>query len=87
MKSTWKIINAETGKSKHCMDIQSLMIDNVIMSQNTIAKTFNNYFMSIADSINTDCNKHVNMANQINYVQQFNKILGKKVIIRILLMK
>jgi hypothetical protein len=50
-------------------------------------KTFNNYFMSIADSINTDCNKHVNMANQINYVQQFNKILGKKVIIRILLMK
>lgn len=48
-KSMWKIINAEKRKSKHCMDIQSLMTDNVIMSQNTIAKTFNNYFVSTDD--------------------------------------
>ena len=69
MKSTWKIINAEKGTQKHCTDIQSLMIDNyVIMNQNTIAETFNSYFLSIADSINTDNNKHVNTANPINYL-------------------
>lgn len=69
MKSTWKIINAEEGKSKHCPDIQSLMTDNnVIMNQNTIAETFINYFMSIADSINTDNNKHVNKTNPVNYL-------------------
>jgi len=68
MKSTWKI-NTEKGKSKHSTDIQSLMIDNnVIMNQNIIAKTFNNYFLSIADSINSHNNKHVNMLNPINYL-------------------
>jgi hypothetical protein len=69
MKSTLKLINAEKEKSKHSMDIQSLMIDNnVIINQNLIVKTFNNYFMPIVDSINTNNNKHLYMANPINYL-------------------
>ena len=69
MKSTLKLINAEKEKSKHSMDIQSLMIDNnVIINQNFIVKTFNNYFMPIVDSINTNNNKHLYMANPINYL-------------------
>jgi hypothetical protein len=69
MKSTWKIIYAEKGESNYCTDIQSIKIDNnVIMNQNTIAKAFNNYFLSTADSINTDNNKHLNMGKAINYL-------------------
>jgi len=42
------------------LDIQSLVIDNnVITNQNKTANTFNNHFLSIADSINTDINKHI----------------------------
>jgi hypothetical protein len=34
MKSTWKIINEEKGKTKHGTDIQFLAIDNnAIMNQ------------------------------------------------------
>jgi len=72
MKSTWKIINEENGKPKHSTDIQFLVIDNnIIMNQNKIADNFNNYFLSIADSINTDNNKHINtsMTNPINYLR------------------
>jgi hypothetical protein len=71
MKSTWKIINEENGKPKEGTDIQSLVTDNnVIMNQTKIADNFNNYFLSIADSINTDNNKHINtsMTNPINYL-------------------
>jgi hypothetical protein len=70
MKSTWKIINEETGKTKRGLDMQSLVIDNnVITDKNQIANIFNNYFLSIADSINSN-NKHVttNMTNPINYL-------------------
>jgi len=40
------------------------------MNQNKITNIFNNYFLSIADSINSDNNKHVNtsMTNLINYL-------------------
>jgi len=44
--------------------------NNVIVNQNKIADNFNNYFLSIAASINTDNNKHINtrMTNPINYL-------------------
>ena len=46
MKSTWKIINEEIGKTKHDVGIKSLVIgSNVIMNQNKIADSFNNYFL------------------------------------------
>jgi hypothetical protein len=71
MKSTWKIINEEKGKTKTGMDIQSLVIDNnVIINKNKIANFLNNYFLSIADSVNSDTNKHINtsMTNPISYL-------------------
>ena len=69
MKCTWKEINVEKVKSKQCTEIQSLMIDNnEIRNQNKIAITLNICFLSIADSIITDNNKHENTANSINYL-------------------
>jgi hypothetical protein len=40
------------------------------MNQNKITNIFNNYFLSIADSINSDNNKYINtsMTNLINYL-------------------
>jgi len=63
--------NEEKGKTKSCIDIQSLVINNhVIMNQNKIANIFNNYFISKGDTINSDNNKHINtsMTNPINYL-------------------
>jgi len=71
MKSTWKIINEEKGKTKSGIDIQSLVINNnVIMDQNKVANIFNNYFISIADAVHSANNKHINtsMTNPINYL-------------------
>jgi len=60
MKSTWEIRNEGKGKTKHGMYIQSLVThDNVIMNQNNIANTLNNHFLCIADSCNSDNNKHI----------------------------
>jgi len=71
MKSTWKIINEEKGKTQSGIDIQSLVINNnVIINQNKIANIFNNYFISIADAINSDNSKHINtnVTNLISYL-------------------
>jgi hypothetical protein len=66
MKTTWKIINEEKGKTKQDMDIQSLVADNKVMiNQNEIANTLNSYFLSIAHSINSDNNKHMNSSTTI----------------------
>ena len=55
------------------------MTDNNVMNQSIIAETFNDYFLSIADSINSNSNKHVQTTNQINYlsnkfIKSFTKI-------------
>ena len=71
MKSTWKILNEEKGKTKSGIDIPSLVINsNVIMNQNKIATIVNNYFISIADTVSSDKSKHINtsMTNPINYL-------------------
>jgi Notch-like protein len=71
MKSTWKIINEERGKTKRDPDIQSHVLDNnVITDKHQIANIFNTYFLSIAGSINSNNNKHVNtnLTNPINYL-------------------
>ena len=59
------------GGTKHSTDSQSLVThDNVIMNQNKIANTLNIYFLSIADSVNSDNNKHINtiITNPITYL-------------------
>jgi len=71
MKTAWKIINEENGKTKSGIDVQSLVINsNVTMNQDKIANIFHNYFISIADTVNADNNKHINtsMTNPINYL-------------------
>ena len=70
MKSTWKIINEERGKPKQGTDIQSLLMDtNAEMNLSKIADNFNKYFISVADSINSDKNKNVN--SNVNYPLQY----------------
>ena len=47
--------NEEKRKTVNGIDIQSLVINNnVKMNQNKIANIFNNYFISIADTVNSD---------------------------------
>jgi hypothetical protein len=50
------------------------------MNQNKIVNILNNYFLSIADSINTDYSKHINtrMTNPINYLaKSFRRAFAK----------
>jgi hypothetical protein len=70
MKSTWEIINEERGKSRKGIDIQSLIIDNnEIMNQKQITNIFNNYFLTMADTITSNNNNHrnANMTRPNNY--------------------
>jgi hypothetical protein len=61
MATTWKIINHENGKPSHCNNTISLRIDNKeVTNHNKIANIFNNYFLSIADTLNSGNNKHTN---------------------------
>jgi len=61
MKSTWKIINNEKGTTQHDMSVPSLVMnEKIITNQKEIANLFNNYFLSVADSINVDNNKAKN---------------------------
>jgi len=58
MSTTWKIINYENGKHNHSKNSISLKTDNKeITNQNTVANIFNNYFLSIAKSLNSGNNK------------------------------
>jgi hypothetical protein len=71
MSTNWKIINYENGKPNHSRNLVSLKIDNTeITNQNTVANIFNNYFLSIAESLNSGNNKQTNTKepNPINYL-------------------
>jgi hypothetical protein len=81
MKCTWKVTNEEKGTTENGTDIQSLVIDNnVATNQNKTANTFNNYFLSTANSINTDINKcsHSDRFHPINYLSNsFRRPISK----------
>jgi hypothetical protein len=69
--TTWKIINYKNGKPSCTNNTISLRINNKeVNNQNKITNIFNNYFLSIADSINSDNNKHTNLKvpNPISYL-------------------
>jgi hypothetical protein len=71
MSTTWKIINYENGKPNHSKNSISLKIDNKgITNRNTAANIFKNYFLSIAESLNSGNNKHTNTKepNPIRYL-------------------
>jgi len=51
-KTTWDIINKESGRNKKRSEIQALKVqDKKITDQQTIAETFNEYFVAIAENI------------------------------------
>jgi muramidase (phage lysozyme) len=71
MSTTRKIVNYENGKPNHSKNLISLKIDNnEITNQNTVANIFNNYFLSIAESLNSGNNKQTNTKepNPISYL-------------------
>jgi len=70
MRSTWKIINNNIGTTQHDMSVPSLVMNEKIMSKKEVANIFNNYFLSVADSVNVYNNKAKtsSMINPINYL-------------------
>jgi hypothetical protein len=53
-KTTWDIIKLETGKNFSDGDNQVLDIKGKSSDQQDIADAFNNYFLSIANTINRE---------------------------------
>ena len=71
MATTWKIINLEKGKVSPSSNTVSLRIgDKEIINQSKIANMFNNYFLSIAETLNSVNNKSTNtkVPNPISYL-------------------
>jgi len=53
-KTTWGIINKESGRNKKRSEIQALnVVGKKITDQQTIAETFNEYFVAIAENVKT----------------------------------
>ena len=53
IKTTWKIINSENGKTIQDMTIPQIKLnDKLIHNQNKIANVFNSYFLSVAEANN-----------------------------------
>ena len=52
VKTTWGIINRESGNNKNRGEIQALKVEGKeITDQQTIAETFNEYFIAIAENV------------------------------------
>jgi len=52
-KTTWDIIHKESGRNKKRSGTQALKVeDKKITAQQTIAETFNEYFVAIAEKVN-----------------------------------
>jgi hypothetical protein len=73
VKTTWRIIKSQTNKTVHQTRIQSLEINNsVTCNQDDIAHAFNNYFISVADSVVNNITrgkiKHKDNLHAIDYL-------------------
>jgi len=52
VKTTWGIINNESGKNKKGSETQALNVEGKkVTDQQTIAETFNEYFIAIAENV------------------------------------
>ena len=61
IKTTWKIVNLETCTKGSNAAVDSLNIDGkIINNQQLIGNTYNNYFLSKTDNINTNNNNNNN---------------------------
>jgi hypothetical protein len=59
MATTWKIINNEKGKYDNHNNTISLKIgNNEVTNQNKIANIFNNYFLSITETLKSEINTY-----------------------------
>jgi hypothetical protein len=73
VKTTWRIIKSQTSKTVHQTGIQSLKINNsVTYNQDDTAHAFNNYFISVAESVVNSITrgktKHKNNLHAIDYL-------------------
>ena len=60
VKTTWAIINKECGKTKKRSEIQALKFKGKkITDQQTIAETFNMYFVAIAKTVKRQSKKKI----------------------------
>ena len=58
VKTTWGIINKESGRNKKRNEIQAIRVeDKKIIDQQTIAETFNEYFVAIAENVKRQSKK------------------------------
>lgn len=62
IKSMWEIVMLEEGRKEQCDNINQLNVDgsSMISNQQTVAGTFNNYFLSVAENVNVN-NTHSNI--------------------------
>jgi hypothetical protein len=72
-QTTWKFIKTVTAKIDNKKGVQSLYITNILMNScDCIATAFNKYFLLEADSIinniKSDKNKHMIIANPLDYL-------------------
>jgi hypothetical protein len=66
MKTIWNIIKSATGRKSNDVGIQFLNIDGKLTDHHhTITQSLNNYFLTIADKINTS-NTNVDLVNNTN---------------------
>jgi len=77
VKTTWGIINKESGKNKKRGEIQALKVEGKeITDQQTIAETFNEYFIAIAENVKRQSKNNFNnndndpMVSQTHFMEQ-----------------
>jgi hypothetical protein len=72
IKTTWGIINKETGRNTKRVEIKTLKIDGKKLNdQQAIAEEFNKYFVNIADKIKRQDIDNPIVTNDINNVENY----------------
>ena len=72
IKSTWKIINEEKGKTRSRPIIQFLKTNNnIVNNQKVMANIFSNYFLSVVELLNKDNKRDDKNTNPLHYLQNF----------------
>jgi hypothetical protein len=76
IKTTWNIINKESGRKNSSNKIHALDVDGKkVFDQKSIAATYNEYFVTIAENIRKQTiytHTHVNNNDVDNHVQFIN---------------
>jgi hypothetical protein len=76
IKTTWNIINKESGRKNNSNNIQALDVDGKkIIDHQSIVETFNEYFVTTAENISKQIrysHRHVNNNDADNHIQFIN---------------